>query len=180
MNQAEKWLDAHRKGLHEHAYIPDVDSIPFPDGSEIRWNGADWFVAFTERVTIDKPIAEGTIRVDRKEISDDAMKKFGQAIKDAYQLGNKTDKYKPRWSLLPVGTVNEVIKVLEFGAEKYSVGDWVHVPDARTRYYDATMRHLEAWFGGEKDDTESGLPHLAHAICCALFLLWFDKEKRDD
>lgn len=88
-------------------------------------------------------------------------------------IGTKDDKRKPRWSLLPKGTIGQVIAVLEFGAAKYRVDNWMHVPDPDIRYYNAAMRHLEAWWMGEKDDPESKLPHLAHAVCCLLFLMWF-------
>ncbi len=56
------------------------------------------------------------------------------------------------------------------------VNNWQKVPDARRRYYDAAMRHIDSWFGGEVKDSETGLPHLAHAVCCLLFLIWFDSE----
>ena len=29
--------------------------------------------------------------------------------------------------------------------------------------------------GGEQLDPESKLPHLAHAVCCLLFILWFEE-----
>lgn len=90
-------------------------------------------------------------------------------------VGQKHDASKPRYSLLPVGSVEHVIDVLEFGATKYTPDNWQHVSDARTRYYDATMRHLSVWWQGETHDAESGLHHLAHAACCILFLLWFDR-----
>jgi hypothetical protein len=90
--------------------------------------------------------------------------------------GRKDDAGKPRWSLLPVGAVAEVIAVLEAGAAKYGAGNWQRVPDARARYYDAAMRHLEAWWAGEKRDPETGRSHLAHVACCVLFLLWLDRE----
>jgi hypothetical protein len=89
--------------------------------------------------------------------------------------GQKHDAQKPRHSLLPLGSVEGVIDVLEFGATKYGENNWQHVPNARTRYYDAAMRHLGAWWGGERLDAESGLPHLAHAACCILFLMWGDQ-----
>lgn len=91
-----------------------------------------------------------------------------------FSIGTKLDNDKLRWSLLPSGTIAQVIAVLEYGAKKYAVNNWIEVPDARTRYYDAAMRHLDAWRGSEVNDSESGLPHLAHAACCILFLLWFD------
>jgi hypothetical protein len=91
------------------------------------------------------------------------------------EQGQKHDASKPRYSLLPTGSVEHVIDVLEFGATKYAPNNWQHVTDARTRYYDATMRHLSAWWQGETHDAESGLHHLAHAACCILFLLWLER-----
>ena len=92
-------------------------------------------------------------------------------------LGRKYDSNKPRYSLLPENIVHNVIQVLEYGAVKYEPGNWKHVPDARTRYYDAAMRHIDDWWNGSEVDEESSLPHLAHAICCLLFLLWFDEQE---
>ena len=91
--------------------------------------------------------------------------------------GRKHDSNKPRYSLLPTGTVNQVIQVLEYGAVKYEIDNWQRVPSARTRYYDAAMRHIDDWWNGSEIDEESSLPHLAHAICCLLFLLWFDDQE---
>lgn len=92
-------------------------------------------------------------------------------------LGRKYDSNKPRYSLLPENTVLNVVQVLEYGAIKYEVNNWQKVPDARTRYYDAAMRHIDDWWNGSEIDEESSLPHLAHAICCLLFLLWFDDQE---
>ena len=90
--------------------------------------------------------------------------------------GQKFDTGKPRFSLLPHNTLNSVLRVLEAGAVKYSVNNWQHVENPRERYYDAAMRHLYAWFNGEPKDLETGESHLAHAICCLLFLLWFESN----
>ena len=98
--------------------------------------------------------------------------------------GMKFDSRKPRWSLLPKGAVLQIIEALEFGAAKYAENNWQKVDNGRQRYYDALMRHLEAWWSGEKTDRESGLSHLAHAGCCLVFLLWIDRDidsrKTDD
>lgn len=77
-------------------------------------------------------------------------------------------------SLLPWRALGVVVDVLEHGARKYAPDAWWGVPDARRRYYDAAQRHLCAWWLGEADDADSGLPHLAHAACCVLFLLAFE------
>lgn len=93
------------------------------------------------------------------------------------QLGAKHDAGKPRWSLLPGGTLAKVIAVLEFGAARYGIDNWQHVTEPDRRYYDAAMRHIQAWLYGETNDPESGQPHLAHAIASLLFLMWFDRQK---
>ena len=97
---------------------------------------------------------------------------------DAVATGTKADAGKPRWSLLPTGTIAQIVAVLEAGAAKYAPDNWKHVKSPETRYYDAMMRHVDAWRRGDRNDPETGLPHLAHAACCILFLLWFDGEKR--
>lgn len=95
--------------------------------------------------------------------------------------GIKLDTGKRRFSLLPAGTIEETIDVLEHGAAKYPEADnWKRVQNARTRYYDALMRHIGAWWSGEKTDAETGKHHLAHAICCAMFLIWFDRNGGHD
>jgi hypothetical protein len=88
--------------------------------------------------------------------------------------GLKYDSGKPRWSLLPFAALLAVVQVLEFGATKYKPNSWQGLENGRERYFDAAIRHLVAWHGGEIIDAESGLHHLAHAACNLLFLLWFD------
>jgi hypothetical protein len=90
-------------------------------------------------------------------------------------IGSKFDTDKPDWSLLNLDLIEPIVKVLTFGAKKYSKANWKHVPDAKDRYFAALLRHLEAWQRGERFDSESGESHLAHAGCCLVFLLWFDK-----
>lgn len=85
--------------------------------------------------------------------------------------GKKYDSDKPRFSLLPEGTMLEIVKVLEHGAKKYGKDNWRSLDNFDERYYNAIMRHLEAWRNGEKIDPDSGLPHLAHIGCSVLFLL---------
>lgn len=89
-------------------------------------------------------------------------------------IGIKHDNCKVKWSLLPWETLEEVVQVMQYGAEKYGVDNWKHV-DPPMRYWDAALRHMIAFQEGEKLD-ESGLHHLAHAITSLLFLLWRDNE----
>ena len=84
--------------------------------------------------------------------------------------GRKFDGNKLEYGLLPPKALEAVVDVLTFGAQKYARDNWKHVDDAKRRYFDALQRHLWAWKMGEKLDPESGKPHLAHAMCCLMFL----------
>lgn len=92
--------------------------------------------------------------------------------------GVKHDAGKLRFSLVPLDALWAIVRVLEFGARKYAPGNWEFVEDAEARYYNATIRHMTAWWAGEWADSESGEPHLAHAACCLLFCLALALRRR--
>ena len=85
--------------------------------------------------------------------------------------GMKYDGDKPRYDLEQVRATEEVIKVLTFGAAKYADNNWRLVDKAKSRYLAAARRHMAAFSLDEVRDPESGLHHLAHAICCLNFIL---------
>lgn len=80
----------------------------------------------------------------------------------------KADAGKPRLSLLPSGSLETVLDVFEHGARKYNPNVWKFVE--RVRYLDAAGRHLMALLRGEETDTDSGLPHWAHLVCCGMII----------
>ncbi len=88
--------------------------------------------------------------------------------------GIKNDRLdnKPRWELLPMDAVEKIVEVLTYGATKYADHNWKMVDGLNDRYYAALMRHLVASRNGEKTDADTGMSHLAHAACNAIFLLW--------
>lgn len=94
--------------------------------------------------------------------------------------GKKFDSGKVDWTLMPFDSLEDVVYVLMFGAQKYARDNWQKVPNPKQRYIAAAMRHIVAYQKGEKKDSESGLPHLAHAACCILFTAWFDKKEEQD
>lgn len=81
----------------------------------------------------------------------------------------KFDQDKPDYSLVPFEVLDEVVKVLTYGANKYDRFNWEFVEDKR--YQAAALRHISAYMQGEMLDQESGYEHLAHAICNLMFLM---------
>lgn len=85
--------------------------------------------------------------------------------------GRKFDTGKPEFSLLPPWALEAVAKVMTFGAQKYAVDNWKIVPNGEYRYKNAAGRHINEYLKGNLIDPETGEHHLAHAICCLMFIL---------
>lgn len=90
----------------------------------------------------------------------------------------KHDSGKANWSLMPWEAVEEINKVLEFGANKYAAHNWQQGEGFRyTRVLNSLLRHVFSYMRGEDLDPESGLSHMAHAGCNVLFILYYIKNK---
>ena len=79
--------------------------------------------------------------------------------------GVKHDQGKPDFSMVSYELMEHVSRVREFGAKKYSRNNWKK-GFAVTRSCAAALRHIFLFLSGETNDSESGLLHLAHAVCC--------------
>jgi hypothetical protein len=95
--------------------------------------------------------------------------------------GTKFDSGKPMWELLPYDAIEEAVKILTSGANKYGSRNWEKgIPYGRI--FGALMRHLNSWwmskvFGTDGKDPESGRSHLSHALCELLFLIAYECRK---
>ena len=70
--------------------------------------------------------------------------------------GRKFDGEKPRMYLLPPKAIQEVAKVLTFGAQKYDEDNWKKLDNLQNRYTGASLRHIFAIMEGEELDEETG------------------------
>lgn len=89
--------------------------------------------------------------------------------------GRKDDADKAPYDLIAPELLEDVAAVLKFGAAKYAPRGW-EKGMRWGRPFAAAMRHLWAWWRGEATDPETGLSHLAHAACCVMFLLAYEKR----
>jgi hypothetical protein len=90
----------------------------------------------------------------------------------------KYDSYKAPMSLLSSEALHQTAMVLAFGKDKYAAHNW-RGGFEWSRPLSAALRHILAFQDGEDRDPESGLSHLAHAMCCIMFLLEFEKTHRE-
>ena len=116
-----------------------------------------------------------------------ASEKFGWEWnpKDAQKSSTgslRFNKGKPPVHLVPPSAITAMAKVLGYGAEKYAERNW----ELGANYsvpYSSMMRHLLAWWDGEENDPESGLPHTYHILMNAAMLVEYEQtlgEEFDD
>jgi len=90
--------------------------------------------------------------------------------------GRKDDQGKARWDLMPWREVAWVAEVVTYGGEHYGERNWRSLEHGLPRFQAAAMRHLAAWFEGERIDPGTGLPHWAHACCSLLMAAWHERR----
>lgn len=115
-----------------------------------------------EQLELAKVVGKPTIVIPKKSVDTGAL---------------KFDQDKLPLHLLSTEAMNQTAAVLAFGAIKYAEHNW-RKGFAWSRPLAAAMRHITAFNNGEDKDPESGLSHLAHAACCIMFLLEFEKTHK--
>jgi len=104
-----------------------------------------------------------------------------------YRVQDVFDSLKLWWTGRPYGLevaiparqLPYLVRVLSFGAAKYSPRGWeAGIPFSRV--FAAAARHASAHLAGEYLDEETGLPHESHLWCNVLFLVVFSARGRED
>lgn len=139
---------------------------------------------------------------DMSEIDmDDSIEYLpGDRIPIKESSGSKALRYnegKPKWSLVDFKSLEPMVRVLEYGVDKYTIRDedgnitrdgrdqWKEGHDLQ-EILDSAMRHLIAIIDGEEFDHESGLDHMGHLMCNAMFYIYnknnlkFKKSKSNE
>lgn len=94
--------------------------------------------------------------------------------KDKRTKAKRFSTGKRKWQLVHYKSIEPMVEVLEFGAIKYAPDDWKKGLDKK-EILESMMRHLTALMDGESKDSESGISHMGHIMCNAMFYNYFDK-----
>ncbi len=96
------------------------------------------------------------------------------------EQGLRYNKGKPRMSLIDSYAMEQLAWVLTKGAIKYAPHNWrkgLKISEC----LDSMQRHINAYNNPhmEDNDPETGLSHMAHVMCNAMFILWLQVHRRD-
>lgn len=83
---------------------------------------------------------------------------------------------KRQWSLVDFKSLESMVEVLEFGAEKYEKWNWTKGMPV-TQVSESLLRHMFAFLSGQDKDPDSDCDHLGHIMANAMFLSYIMREK---
>lgn len=110
------------------------------------------------------------------EFADDLPRfQTSESGQQAPNAGIRHDQDKLAWNLVPMEHLEGMVRVLMFGAKKYAPHNWrkgLHY----SRVTNSLQRHLNEFNAGNDIDEETGLRHVDHILCNALFLSGITKE----
>jgi|SRR5271165_2072135 len=87
-------------------------------------------------------------------------------MSDSTNPKDKLGLKKVRLSLVPPSSTIYQALAMEDGAAKYGPYNWREKKVIASIYIDAAKRHIDSFFDGEDNASDSKKPHLGHALAC--------------
>lgn len=85
------------------------------------------------------------------------------------------NEWKPQWALVDFGSLEPMVRGLEYWAKKYAPKNWQKwFP--RDKLLESMMRHMIALMDWEEIDAESWVPHIGLVQCNAMFYAYHLKH----
>lgn len=97
----------------------------------------------------------------------------------AENKGLRYNTGKRKWSLVHFKSLEPMIEVMEFGMKKYARDNWKEGFD-KQEILESLQRHLAKLFDGEEIDQESGLQHIGHILCNAMFYSYYASKETNE
>lgn len=156
---ARQILDEERKLRQQRKDLDTLNTLAELSGSMRRYTEHD-FKTFSETP---------------EEKEERLLVMAGVKQPDINAEGRKDDTGKLPYDLIAPEFLAGTAEILAFGAAKYAPRNW-EKGMAWSRPFSALMRHMWAWWAGEKLDPETGKSHLWHACCCLMFLVAYEQR----
>lgn len=83
---------------------------------------------------------------------------------------------KDKYSLLPADGLRAMAAIMTLGLERHEADAWKK--RSATEFYDAAMRHLNAWACGEKNNPHTKMHHFYHVAVNAVLGACVDRQKQ--
>jgi hypothetical protein len=83
---------------------------------------------------------------------------------------------KMQWTMMDFKSMEPMIQVLMYGAKKYDRDNWKKACPKKLDLLDSLERHFIGLVAGESVDQESGLPHIGHLMCNAMFYSYWEQK----
>jgi hypothetical protein len=101
-----------------------------------------------------------------------------QHIEDLYlnKVLARFNEGKLEWTLMNADAMAPMIQVLMYGCKKYERNNWMKASPKRLSLMDSLQRHALKIIAGESIDPESGLPHIGHLMCNAMFYSYWEQK----
>ena len=94
-------------------------------------------------------------------------------------LALRYNEGKPMWHLVHFPSLVPLVRVLEYGANKYAPNNWKKGAP-REQYLDCAMRHLAELMEGKEMDEESKQHHMGHVMANAMMYLYHYNEPKTE
>jgi len=117
--------------------------------------------------------------MENKSIKDEIEKEvdnFTQALIERDKQALRYNQGKVQWSLVDYKSIEPMVRVLEYGCKKYAKDNWKKGMPA-SQIIESMLRHTYKLLEGELVDPESGIEHVGHIQCNAMFLAYVLREK---
>ena len=111
-----------------------------------------------------------------KEVDQMCAQKISPPLEQTKAL--RYNQGKPKWSLVHFKSLEPMVRVLMYGADKYAPDNWKKGLD-RKEILDSMQRHLAQLIDGQEIDEESNLHHIGHIMCNCLFYSYFNVMNED-
>jgi 5'(3')-deoxyribonucleotidase len=147
-----------------HFYKDWIEIVPNQDSKED--DGQEESVCLDARQDEKANPISGLLSFNGELKADEVMNQSTIQKGDALRY----DKGKTQLDLIPPFVIEQLGKVLTFGAEKYDKDNY-RKGMKWSKVIGSLMRHINAFRAGEDFDKETGIYHIAHAMCNLTFLL---------